>query len=157
MNTGKFSDDFKRDAVAQVAEWGYPVKEVSERLGVSLHSLYAWKQKFGKASPGEAEKDVEIRRLKRELARATEERGILKKGRPRISPRMQSEICVRGRASRTVFRSGDVPLPAASAERILRLAENPAERTSPRRRTPDRAVLESLGREQQGLWLSQAA
>lgn len=79
MNTGKFSDDFKRDAVAQISERGYPVKEVLERLGVSPHSLYAWKRKFGKASSGEAEKDVEIRRLKRELARATEERDILKK------------------------------------------------------------------------------
>tara|TARA_R110002072_G_scaffold96178_1_gene211685 strand:+ start:221 stop:493 length:273 start_codon:yes stop_codon:yes gene_type:complete len=79
MSTGKFSDDFKRDAVAQITERGYPVKEVSERLGVSQHSLYAWKRKFAKASTGEAEKDAEIRRLKRELARVTEERDILKK------------------------------------------------------------------------------
>lgn len=28
MSTGKFSDDFKRDAVAQITERGYPVKEV---------------------------------------------------------------------------------------------------------------------------------
>ena len=42
-------------------------------------SLYAWKKKFAKAGSGEAEKDVEIRRLKRELARVAEERDILKK------------------------------------------------------------------------------
>ena len=52
---------------------------VSERLGVSLHSLYAWKRKFAKAATGETDKDVEIRRLKRELARVSEERDILKK------------------------------------------------------------------------------
>lgn len=46
MGTGTFSDDFKRDAVAQITERGYPVSEVSERLGVSKHSLYAWKRKF---------------------------------------------------------------------------------------------------------------
>ena len=39
--TGKarFSDEFKRDAVRQMTERGYPVAEVSQRLGVSKHSL----------------------------------------------------------------------------------------------------------------------
>lgn len=79
MGKGNFSDEFKRDAVAPITERGYPVAEVSQRLGVSAHSLYAWKRKFAKASPGETEKDAEIRRLKRELTRVTEERDILKK------------------------------------------------------------------------------
>lgn len=39
MGTGNFTDDFKRDAVAQITERGYPAKEVSARLGVSTHSL----------------------------------------------------------------------------------------------------------------------
>ncbi|MBC2837626.1 hypothetical protein H7F16_19075 [Gemmobacter straminiformis] len=54
-----------------------------------MHSLYAWKRKFAKAATGETEKDVEIRRLKRELARVSEERDILKKGEPlsAIGPR----------------------------------------------------------------------
>ena len=43
MGKANFSDDFKRDAVAQITERGYPVAEVSKRLGVSLHSLYEWK------------------------------------------------------------------------------------------------------------------
>ena len=46
MRSGNFSDEFKRDAVAQITERGYPVAEVSKRLGVSPHSLYAWKKKF---------------------------------------------------------------------------------------------------------------
>ncbi|GAD56932.1 mobile element protein [Limimaricola cinnabarinus LL-001] len=79
MSSSKFSEEFKRDAVAQITERGYPVREVSERLGVSPYSLYAWKRKFAKASCGEAEKDTEIRRLKKELARVSEERDILKK------------------------------------------------------------------------------
>lgn len=78
MGTATFSDDFKRDAVAQITERGYPVSEVSERLGVSKHSLYAWKRKFAKTASGETEKDAEIRLLKRDLARVTEERDILK-------------------------------------------------------------------------------
>ncbi len=49
MSTAKFSDDFKRDAVHQIVERGYPVAEVSKRLGVSSHSLYAWKKRFAKS------------------------------------------------------------------------------------------------------------
>jgi transposase len=79
MGKGNFSDEFKRDAVAQITERGYPVAEVSQRLGVSAHSLYAWKRKFAKAAPGESEKDAEIRLLKRELMRVTEECDKLKK------------------------------------------------------------------------------
>ncbi len=109
MSSSKFSDEFKQDAVAQITERGYPVREVSERLGGSACSLYAWKKKFAKASLGEAEKDAEIRRLKKELARVSEKRDILKRvviDAPlvqatmtmRISPGMQGEIRVRGRA-----------------------------------------------------------
>lgn len=42
MGTGNCTDSFRRDAVAQITERGYPAKDVSERLGVSTHSLYAW-------------------------------------------------------------------------------------------------------------------
>ena len=85
MGKGNFSDDFKRDAVAQITERGYPVAEVSQRLGVSPHSLYAWKKTFAKASeaggagPDAPSQSAEIRRLQRELARVTGERDILKK------------------------------------------------------------------------------
>jgi transposase len=50
-------------------------------LGISTHSLYAWVKKFSKQSDSseEDEQAAEIRRLKRELSRVTEERDILKK------------------------------------------------------------------------------
>jgi transposase len=80
MGTANFSDEFKRDAVAQIVERGYPVAEVSKRLGVSHQPLYAWRRKFSKAQgSGDGDKDAEIGRLKRELTRVTEERDILKK------------------------------------------------------------------------------
>ena len=78
MGKANFNDDFKRDAVAQITERGYPVAKVSQRLGVSPHSLYAWKRKFSQPSGGD-DKDAEIRRLERELVRVIEERDILKK------------------------------------------------------------------------------
>ena len=79
MGKANFTEAFKRDAVRQITERGYPVSEVSQRLGVRQHSLYEWKKKFG-ASNGKASDEAdEIRRLKKELARVTEERDILKK------------------------------------------------------------------------------
>ena len=54
MGKPNFSDEFKRDAVAQITERGYPVAEVSQRLGVSQHSLYAWKRQLAKAVSGDA-------------------------------------------------------------------------------------------------------
>ena len=80
MVTATFSAAFRRDDVAQIAGPGYPVSEVSERLGVSKHSLCAWKRKFAKTASGETGKDAGIRLLKRELARVCEERAILNRG-----------------------------------------------------------------------------
>jgi transposase len=80
MGKVSFSDNFKRDAVHQITERGYPVVEVSQRLGVSQHSLYAWRKKFSKASGSlDDDQSAEIRRLKKEQARVPEERDILKK------------------------------------------------------------------------------
>ena len=77
----RFTDEFKRDAVAQVVDRGYAVSEVADRLGVSTKSLYTWKAQFAKpAKVREAEADLvaELRRVKKELTRVTEERDILK-------------------------------------------------------------------------------
>lgn len=81
MGTSNYSDEFKRDAVQQITVRGYPVREVARRLGVSSHSLYKWLKLFGEpvAKPAGVDLEAENRRLKRELARVTEERDILKK------------------------------------------------------------------------------
>lgn len=46
MSKSNFSEEFKRDAVRQITERGYPVAEVSQRLDVSQHSFFEWKKKF---------------------------------------------------------------------------------------------------------------
>jgi transposase len=84
MSANKFTDEFKRDAVAQVEDRGYPVREVAERLGVSTKSIYTWQRLFSRPAKVIQEVDAqadEIRRLKRDLARVTEERDILKNRR----------------------------------------------------------------------------
>jgi transposase len=79
MGKANFTEEFKRDAVRQITERGYPVAEVSQRLGVSQHSLYEWNKKFGTSNGKASDEADEVRRLKKELARVTEERDILKK------------------------------------------------------------------------------
>jgi transposase len=85
--TSNYSDEFKRDAVHPITVRGYAVREVSGRLGVSTHSLYEWIKLLGDPEPKKPGVDhaAENRRLKRELARVTEERDILKKGVPWIA------------------------------------------------------------------------
>jgi transposase len=41
MSKSNFSDDFKRDAVAQITERGYPVSEVSQRPAIFLGAMPA--------------------------------------------------------------------------------------------------------------------
>ena len=45
----RFTDEFNRDAVAQVVERGYAVSEVAVRLGMGTKSLYTWKTQFSKS------------------------------------------------------------------------------------------------------------
>lgn len=51
MGTSGYRDEFKRDAVQQIRVRGYPVREVSQRLGVSSHSLYQWMKRFAEPAP----------------------------------------------------------------------------------------------------------
>ena len=81
MGKGNFTEEFKQDAVKQITERRYSVADVSKRLGVSSHSLYGWIKRYpAPIKPVAKDEQVaEIRRLKLELARVTEERDILKK------------------------------------------------------------------------------
>lgn len=75
------SDEFKIDAMAQVTKRGYSVREVAERLGISTKSLYTWMAKFSTLQR-QMDQEAEVHRRKKELAGVTEERDILKKGKP---------------------------------------------------------------------------
>jgi transposase len=82
MSGIRYTEEFKRDAVSQVKDRGYSVNDVSDRLGISKKSLYAWISQYHKPAKSlqrDNEQSSEIRRLKAELARVKEERDILKK------------------------------------------------------------------------------
>ena len=82
MSGKRYPEEFKIEAVKQVVDRGYSVADVARRLDVTTHSLYAWIKKYGPDSKdhhAQTEAETEIRRLKKELNRVTEERDILKK------------------------------------------------------------------------------
>ena len=78
----RYTEEFKREAAAQVTDRGYSVKDVAERLGVCTKSIYDWCKLYGQPEQKHQAIDTHLaenRRLKSELARVTEERDILKK------------------------------------------------------------------------------
>ena len=84
MSSQRYSPEFKDEAARQIIDRGYSVAEVSERLGVSAHSLYKW-VKAAKPDNTEAqaaaliEAKSEVLKLRAQLRRTEEERDILKK------------------------------------------------------------------------------
>jgi len=42
MSKQRYTPEFKDEAARQIVDRGYSVADVSERLGVSAHSLYKW-------------------------------------------------------------------------------------------------------------------
>jgi len=81
MSAKRYTEEFKIEAVKQVTDRGYKIGEVAERLGVTYKSLHDWIKKYGDSGSQHQtinEQQDEMRRLKSELRRVTEERNILK-------------------------------------------------------------------------------
>jgi transposase len=77
----KYTDDFKRDAVALITEQGYKVSEASRSLDVGENQLRRWKQQFEEATSGGLNEDEreELKRLRNENRLLRMEKEILKK------------------------------------------------------------------------------
>lgn len=82
----QFTPEFKREAVQLLESGSRPASALARELGIRRNQLYKWQREFqtrgAGAFPGSGarkERTTEIARLKRELARVTEERDILKK------------------------------------------------------------------------------
>lgn len=80
----RYSAEFKRQALRRAAEPGVTDALVCEELGISTRRLRRWKdavREHGEDSafPGHGKsRDDEVTRLKRELAKVTEERDFLR-------------------------------------------------------------------------------
>ncbi|HHQ2454439.1 TPA: IS3 family transposase [Klebsiella pneumoniae] len=86
MGTPRFTPEFKEEVARQITERGYSVAEVSDRLGVSAHSLYKWLRAIKPDNSEQHARDLleaksEILKLRAQLKRTEEERDILKKNR----------------------------------------------------------------------------
>jgi transposase len=92
MSRQTHSDEFKREAVRLTYEPGRTLKEIGDHLGINPSMLWRWRERVkrdgeaafsatsGKATASRPKAtDDEVARLRRELARVTEEREILKK------------------------------------------------------------------------------
>lgn len=81
----RFTPEFKRQAVQLLNAGQRPAAEIARELGVPRNRLYKWQKEVathGGVFPGSGRQTkpaAEFARLRRELARVTEERDILKK------------------------------------------------------------------------------
>ena len=77
----KYTEDFKRDAVALVTEQGYKVSEAARSLGINDNLLRRWRQEFEDEASG--------------VLLSTDEREELKRLRKEVRMlRMEKEICL---------------------------------------------------------------
>lgn len=111
MSNKRYPDEFKIEAVKHVTERGHSVAEVASRLGVSQHSLYQWiklKSQPADVQQRQQAQTEEMRRLKAELKRVTEERDILKRPQ-RTLPSNPGEVRVHQTGRGQSQRENTVP------------------------------------------------
>lgn len=81
LNT--YPSEFKESAVKLAIESGHPIAQTAKELGINVNILHTWISKHSKP-----EKEIlrvsthqfdEIKQLKKDLARVTQERDLLKK------------------------------------------------------------------------------
>jgi transposase len=78
--TRRYTDEFKRDAVALFRSSGRPIKEVARELGISVTSLGTWVRQWEKTAPAEqVESAREEARLRKRVRELEEEIEILKR------------------------------------------------------------------------------
>ena len=80
----RYTAEFKAEAVRLVVSSGQPVAQIARELGVNEQSLHKWKRQATSSDgsgvdPDHFAEQEEIRRLRHDLVRVTEERDILKK------------------------------------------------------------------------------
>lgn len=81
MSAKRYTEEFKIEAIKQITQRGYKIGDVATRLGITTKSLQNWMKKYGDSGSQHhtiTTQQEELRKLKAELRRVTEERDILK-------------------------------------------------------------------------------
>ena len=78
-----YSAEFKESAVKLAIESKCPVVQTAKELGITKTTLYTWVDKYSRPKELKTRTDEhlydELKRLKKDLARVTQERDLLKK------------------------------------------------------------------------------
>jgi transposase-like protein len=81
--TNKYKLEFKKSSAKLAVELEQPVKQTARDLGIPPNTLYDWINKFypnkSGGGVGNLPVDTELKQLKKQVARLTQERDILKK------------------------------------------------------------------------------
>lgn len=81
LNT--YPSEFKESAVKLAIESGRPIAQTAKELGIPVNTLHTWIGKYSKCMESQmvisTHHSDEIKQLKKELARVTQERDLLKK------------------------------------------------------------------------------
>lgn len=120
MSGKRYKEEFKLEAIKQVTERGYKIADVAKRLGVTQKSLHDWIQKYGDIvfQHQTISSQEEMRKLKTELRRVTEERDILKEAAAFFASGSK-KIRIHKIPTHATLCSGHVSYSGASSERIL--------------------------------------
>jgi transposase len=78
-----YSSEFKESSVRLANESRNPIAQTARELGINANTLYGWIDKYSKPKDKNMRTDEhlydELKNLKKELARVTQERDLLKK------------------------------------------------------------------------------
>jgi len=78
-----YTSEFKESAVKLAVESNQPIAQTAKDLGLNPNTLHTWINKYSKSESATEKTDEhiydEVKRLKKELARVTQERDLLKK------------------------------------------------------------------------------
>lgn len=79
-----YTSEFKESAVKIAIESGNPIVQTAKELGINPNTLHTWMRQYSRPKESSAMREInnhldEIKQLKKELARITQERDLLKK------------------------------------------------------------------------------
>ena len=99
MSRRKHSEEFKREAVRLTHEPGRTLNEIGDQLGIHPSTLRRWRERLrrdGEEPFSETIRptatDDEVARLRREIARVTEERELLKRAQDFFEKRRSGSL-----------------------------------------------------------------
>ena len=129
MSGIRYPEELKIEAVKQVTDRGYKIGEVAKRLGVTPKSMHDWIKKYG--DTGSQHQTIigqqdELRQLKAQLRRVTEERDILKEAAVYFASESKKKHVHKGK-TQAISSGGHVSSAGNSSQRILCLAQTTRE------------------------------